>query len=245
VTVELFEGMVQMKFTIIEKDGSTKKLDFMPVHIINAGYTGRNQAAVQAHIDELRAEGIPAPDKIPTYFAKFVEKMTQSEFFEVLDENDHSGEAEFVVLIDKNAFYIGVGSDHTDRKLEMIDIPKAKQVYPNTIGKDVWRLKDVADHWDKIVLRSWIKANSVKTLFQEAELNVMLDANDLIKRVKGLLTQPSNINGLVIYSGTVAALFKADYSSYFEVELEDPILGRKISNKYNMTCISEWFRGDR
>lgn len=233
-----------MKFRVLEKNGEERVIDFIPKHIINAGYTGRDQAAVQAHIDELKEEGIPAPDKTPVYFSKFTDKLTQSEEFEVLDETDHSGEAEFALFFDKSEIYVGVGSDHTDRKLETIDIPKAKQIYPNTISKELWKLSDVIGHWDDIIIRSWIKADGEKKLFQEAKLTAMLDAADLAERAKKLLCDPKDTEGLVVYSGTVASLFKADYSPYFETELEDPILGRRLGNVYEMTCKSSWYKGN-
>jgi hypothetical protein len=197
-----------------------------------------------AHIEELREEGIPAPEKTPTYFVKFTDKITQDETFEALDETDHSGEAEFAILIDSGGVYIGVGSDHTDRKLEVVDIPKAKQVYPNTIGKDLWRLEDVEKHWDNIILRSRVRVSGEEKILQEAPLSAMLPPGDLIGRVKELLVDPSDTKGLVIYSGTVAALFKADYSPYFEAELDDPILKRKISDRYEITCVSKWYKGN-
>lgn len=233
-----------MKFTVLEKDGKEKVIDFIPKHIINAGYTGRDQAAVQAHIDELKEKGIPAPDKTPVYFVKFGDRLTQEEKFEVLDETDHSGEAEFALFFDGDEIYVGVGSDHTDRKLEEVNIPKAKQMYPNTVSRKLWKLSDVIDHWDDITLRSWVKVNGKKTLFQEAKLTAMLDAADLIKRTKELLRSPEETDGLVLYSGTVASLFSADYSPYFETELEDPVLGRKLGESYEMTCVSSWYKGN-
>lgn len=233
-----------MKFCVKEKNGYEKNIDFMPIHIINAGYTGRDQAAVQAHIDELKEEGIPAPEKTPVYFTKFEERITQENFFEVLDETDHSGEAEFVLLFDNGEIYVGAGSDHTDRKLETVDIPKAKQIYPNTISRDLWRLPDVSDHWDDLIIRSWIKVDETRVLFQEAPLTAMLSANDIIGRVKKLLVDPENTQGLVVYSGTVASIIKADYSPYFEVEIEDPVLGRKLRNYYEMKPRSMWYKGD-
>ena len=228
-----------MKFKVLAKNGEEKIIDFVPKHIINAGYTGRDQAAVQAHIDELKEEGIPAPDKTPVYFVKFIDKITQSGGFEVLDETDHSA-----LFFDKDEIYVGVGSDHTDRKLETVDIPKAKQIYPNTISKELWKLSDVIDHWDDITLRSWIKVDGERKLFQEAKLTAMLDAADLVERAKKLLCDPNDTEGLVLYSGTVASLFKADYSPYFETELEDPILGRRLGNVYEMTCKSSWYKGN-
>ena len=234
---------MRMDFKLHRTSGNTEELSLDVRRIINAGYTGRDQAAVQAHIDELKEEGIPAPDKTPTYFPKFADRLTQEESFEVLDETDHSGEAEFVLLFSGGKIYVGTGSDHTDRKLEMVDIPKAKQVYVNTISRDLWDLADVQGHWDEIVLRSWVKQGGKKVLFQEATLDAMLAPDDLIGRVKALLVDPSDMEGLVIYSGTVAALTKADYSSYFEVELDDPKLGRKIGQHYELKPVSKWFKG--
>lgn len=233
-----------MQFNVLFSNGEERHVTFVPTHMINAGYTGRDQEAVRAHIDELKAEGIPAPEKTPVYFTKFVDRITQDNVFEVLDETDHSGEAEFILLFDKDDIYVGVGSDHTDRKLESVDIPKAKQIYPNTISRELWRLSDVVDHWDKIIIRSWVKINGEKKLLQEAALTAMLDATDLIERTKRLLVKPDETDGLVIYSGTVAALFKASYSPYFETELEDPVLKRKLSNFYELTCKSSWYKGD-
>lgn len=233
-----------LKFKILEKGGTERTIEFEERHTVNAGYTGRDQEAVKAHIDELKEEGIPAPDKTPVYYVKLPGRLTQSETVEVLDETDHSGEAEFVLLCHEGQVYVGVGSDHTDRKLEVVDIPKAKQIYPNTISRELWRLEDVAGHWDEITIRSRVINNGEKMVLQEAKLTAMLDPMDLLERVKKLLQDPDDTEGLVIYSGTVAALFKADYSSYFESELEDPVLGRTLGNAYELNCMASWYKGD-
>lgn len=236
---------MKLSFTILTVCSKPLPFEFDTKHIINAGYTGRDQKAVQAHIDELKEEGIPAPKHTPTYFPKFIDRITQNNVFEVLDEADHSGEAEFVLLFQDDRVFVGVGSDHTDRKLEGIDIQKAKQVYPNTISRDLWDLGDVEGHWDKLVLRSWVKTDGMKSLFQEATLDVMLDPADLIRRVKVLLLNPNDLNGLVVYSGTVAAAAKVSYSDYFETELEDPVLERRLSQHYMMRPIDKWFKGEQ
>ena len=233
-----------MKFKVLEKNGREEIIDFIPSHIINAGYTGRDQAAVQAHVDELKEKGVPAPEKTPVYFTKFADRITQDEIFEVLDEKDHSGEVEFALFFYGGNVYVGVGSDHTDRALEIVDIPKAKQVYPNTISKELWRLDDVIDHWDDIIIRSFIKVDGAKRLFQEAKLTAMLDAAELITRTKALLADPEKTDGLVIYSGTVASLFNAEYSPYFESELEDPIFNRRLCNVYKLVCKDSWYKGN-
>lgn len=235
---------MKFSFTVLDVSGKPSPLEFDVEHIINAGYTGRDQAAVQAHIDELKEEGIPAPDHTPTYFPKFFDRMTQDNVFEVLDETDHSGEAEFALLFQGGKIYVGTGSDHTDRKLEGVDIPKAKQVYPNTISRELWNLSDVIGHWDQLILRSWVRVDGKKVLFQEATLDAMLDPSDLIQRVKALLADPNSTDGLVVYSGTVAAIAKVPYSDYFEAEIEDPVLKRKLSQHYMLQPVSKWFKGE-
>ena len=66
--------------------------------------------------------------------------------------------------------YVGVGSDHTDRKLEEWDIPRAKQICPNIIGPKVWALEDVAGHWDELTLRCRQVVDSAEILYQEGKL---------------------------------------------------------------------------
>ncbi|MFP3340854.1 DUF2848 family protein, partial [Micrococcus sp. SIMBA_131] len=36
--------------------------------LLNAGYAGRNQEAVQHHIDELAALGVPGPSQVPALY---------------------------------------------------------------------------------------------------------------------------------------------------------------------------------
>jgi hypothetical protein len=52
--------------------------------------------------------------------------------------------------------FVGVGSDHTDRALERLSIPAAKQACPKVAGTAVWRLDEVEDHWDRLELRAWV-----------------------------------------------------------------------------------------
>lgn len=158
-----------------------------------------------------------------------------------MDETDHSGEAEYVLLCTETEIYVASGSDHTDRKLEEEDIPKAKQVYPNTISKDVWRLSEVKDYWDQIILRSWVEHEGQKVVFQEAPLAALLDPEDLMARVKKIVDLPS-LTGMIIYSGTVAAKVDVDYSPYFVAELEDPKRNVKLISSYSLEPISKWFK---
>lgn len=225
-----------MKFTVLEKNGKEKVIDFIPKHIINAGYTGRDQTAVQAHIDELKEKGIPAPDKTPVYFVKFGDRLTQEEKFEVLDETDHSGEAEFALFFDGDEIYVGVGSDHTDRKLESASVPKAKQVCPKPIGHDIWKYSDLKDHWDSIKLNSYQTVDGKEIPYQQGTLADILPVEHLLKELRERI---GDVSHCVIYSGTVPVLNGFQYGENFRCEMIDETLNRSLSMNYNIHVITE------
>lgn len=206
--------------------------------IINAGYTGRDQAAVQAHIDELKEIGVPAPDKIPTYFCKAARLLTTDDGFEAIDQ-ENTGEAEYVLLIDKDEIYVGVGSDHTDRGLEKTNIPKGKQMCPNFISRKVWKYKDVKDGWDNLEMRSWI-GGSRKVLFQQTKLDAFMTPENLLDRIKALVGGDLK-PGTVIFSGTVSALIDGyPFADHFECELLNPVTHDALVCKYDIHMIQRF-----
>jgi 2-keto-4-pentenoate hydratase/2-oxohepta-3-ene-1,7-dioic acid hydratase in catechol pathway len=212
-----------------------KQVSFVVRKLINAGYTGRNQKEVKKHVDELKEMGVPAPESVPTYYLKSSMLLTTDDFYEVVDE-DSTGEAEYALLIGKNRIYVAVGSDHTDRKLEITSIPKAKQLSPNFISSSVWLFEDVKEQWDEIELRSWI-GRGRDTLYQEATLAAFMRPEELLERVKALLG--GNLEeGTVIFSGTVGALVKGmPFSDSFEVELLDRNKNRSLTCDYNLQVL--------
>ncbi|WP_412759113.1 DUF2848 family protein [Neobacillus cucumis] len=48
--------------------------------------------------------------------------------------------------------YVTVGSVHTDRNLENLNVPKSKQACPNIVSRKVWRFEDVKGHWNLLEL---------------------------------------------------------------------------------------------
>jgi len=204
--------------------------------LIMAGYTGRNRAAVQAHIDDLAAHGIPAPKRVPTLFACTPELLTTADEITVLSDAT-SGEAEFVLFTDQGELLIGVGSDHTDRQLEMTDIPRAKQLCSKTVSREVWRLADVADHWDELILRSWIGDDGPEVLYQEGRLAAMMTPADILQYVRDSLREP--LGRAAVYSGTLPVLdghFRP--SPTFTVHLEDPRRGRTLRCAYRVRTLN-------
>src|SRR5690606_1994150 len=99
-----------------------------------------------------------------------VENLTQSGSLQVLGP-DTSGEAEPVVVAIEDALYIGIGSDHTDRKAETQGIALSKQLCPKPIGHDLWPLDEIAGHWDQIKLRAFATIDGRRVLYQDGTLS--------------------------------------------------------------------------
>jgi hypothetical protein len=231
----------RLKLTL-ETMGQEEEIHFEMRRMVNAGYTGRDQEKVRHHIEELKKEGVPAPESTPTAYEMITQLIYFDDVIEVVGKKT-SGEAEYVLLCSADDLYVGVGSDHTDRELEPISIIKSKQVCPNILSNRLWRLKEIRRDWDEIILRGWTKnEEGQKILYQEARLSTMMTPEDLIDFVKGRLDD-RNLNGLVIFSGTIPLLTGSFvYGSYFEAELFNPRTEKRLNCHYQIRVL-DYLRG--
>lgn len=207
--------------------------------LVNCGYTGRDETAVRSHIEELEAEGIPAPDRFPTVYAKPAHLLTTSAGIEVAGERT-SGEAEFAIVVADDETLIAAGSDHTDRELERESIPLSKLVCPNVMGTEAWRLDDVIDHWDALELRSWTERDGERVRYQDASVDQIKPPTELVELVDGRTT--GELADMAVFSGSVAT--RTDElvcGDRFEVELYDPELDRRLTCEYDVSVI-DWLR---
>jgi len=94
--------------------------------LVVAGYTGRDEATVKAHTQELAAIGIPPPDSVPCFYELDPSLLTTAPVIEV-DSKHTSGEVEPVLIRHGGKYYLGIGSDHTDRDLQRVDIEASKK----------------------------------------------------------------------------------------------------------------------
>src|SRR3954451_22735523 len=120
--------------------------------LVVAGWTGRDQAALEVHIRELEALGVARPKSTPIFYRVASSLLTTAESIEVIG-NDSTGEIEFVVYAFRDGLWIGVGSDHTDRKAETLGVTLSKQMCAKPVSPKVWRYDEIAPHWDRLVLR--------------------------------------------------------------------------------------------
>jgi len=195
--------------------------------LVIAGWTGRDKAAVEHHIRELEALGVRPPDSTPVYYPVAAARLSLANRIEVTAE-DSSGEVEFVLIVEGRALYVGVGSDHTDRQVETYDVTVSKQVCEKPIAPEIWAFEDVRAHWDQLMLRSWIVEGGRRVLYQEGPVSNMLPPQVLLAG-SGLAHDPAPA---VLYCGTLPAIGGIRPAQSFEFELEDPILGRRITHGY-------------
>ena len=132
--------------------------------LIVAGWAGRDIAAIEHHIEELAAIGVPRPTSVPLYYRIADNQLTQAERVQAVG-GDSSGEVETFVFSADGEMYVSIASDHTDRKLETVSVAMSKQVCVKPVATRAWRLADVADYWDELVIRSYIVENGAEVLY--------------------------------------------------------------------------------
>jgi hypothetical protein len=198
--------------------------------LVIAGWTGRDRAAIEHHIEELGRLGVPAPSTVPLFYRLSITQLTQATRLQVLGP-DTSGEVEPVVVSLADGLWVGLGSDHTDRKAEAIGVALSKQLCPKAIGGELWRLDEVAPHWDRLLLRAWATIDGQRLLYQEGPVAGIRRPQELI----GLYGGDAGLAaGTVMFCGTLGAIGGVRPGSRFEMELEDPVLGRRLTHAYDV-----------
>lgn len=190
--------------------------------LIVAGWTGRDRAAVEAHIAELAAVGVQRPSSVPVFYRVSASRLTTSTSIEATPAS--SGEVEALLLRESGRLWVGVGSDHTDRKVETYDVAVSKQMCDKPIAPALWPYEDVADHWDRLTLRSWIDDD---VLYQHGTLDGLMHPDDLCS-----LSEPAMDDGTLMFCGTFPAVGGVRPAAGFRYELEDPLMARRIRSGY-------------
>ena len=155
--------MLDLAFTIDAQDTTTPLT--LPIdQAVIAGWTGRDPVARDKHIAELEAIGIARPATTPIYYRVSARRLTTEDSIEVCG-SDSSGEVEFVLIGWQGRIFVGLGSDHTDRKVEVYSVTVSKQMCDKVMASVLWELEDVIGHWDRMILRShaWIGGKRERT----------------------------------------------------------------------------------
>jgi hypothetical protein len=201
--------------------------------LVIAGWTGRDVAALKHHVEELAAIGVPPPSSVPLYYRVACQLLTQADSIDVLG-TDTSGEVEPVLVGTPERLWVTLGSDHTDRKAETMGVALSKQVCAKAIGRTAWRFEDIEPQWDQLMLRSFISDAGKRTLYQEGPLSKIRPPRELIQGYTGTKRLPP---GVAMFLGTMPAIGAIRPSPRFEMELEDPTTGRKLTHSYQVRSL--------
>lgn len=211
------------------------EIKISPAHFVVAGYTGRDESAVRAHIEELAAIGVPPPAEVPTLYPLDPALLTLADVAD--GDGLSSGEVEPVLLRCAGRWYLGIGSDITDRDLERDDIAAAKAACAKPLGGCVTSVpNDVLDGgfdrtWDETRVVSYVDGER----YQEGRLDALRTPGDLLPRVLPALPESARDGDVVVFAGTIPLLtgtFRK--GSSWEAHLTLPH-GTTISHTYTST----------
>jgi len=218
----------------IEAGDQSRQISVAIDSFVVAGWAGRNLAAIEHHIEELAALGVPRPSAVPLFYRVAANQLTQASRIQALGA-DSSGEVETLVFMADGEMYVGLTSDHTDRKIETQSVALAKQMCAKPVGPSAWRFADVAAYWDELVIRSFIAENGSEVLYQEGTLAALRPPAELIAGYCGGALP----EGCAMSCGTVGAIGGIRPAAAFTMELFDPRRNRSLRHRYEIETIPE------
>jgi hypothetical protein len=217
--------MTQLSFDL-QHENRLSRLEVSIERLVIAGWTGRDAQAVQHHIDELAAIGVPPPSSVPVYYRVAESLLTQQTNFQVLGEGS-SGEAEPVIFATEAGLWLTLGSDHTDREAERAGVALSKQLCAKPVAREAWRWEEIGARADALMLRSWVRENGQEVAYQQGSLAAIRPLENLIKNCPGGLTP-----GTMMFCGTLSAIGGVRACPNFRCELTDPVAGRSLTLQY-------------
>lgn len=218
---------------LVTRTGTSQRR-FAIEQAVIAGWTSRDVEAMEKHIRELEEIGVPRPASTPIYYRVGASRITDAEAIQAAG-GDSSGEVEFVMFNIDGRLWIGVGSDHTDRKVETYNITVSKQMCDKPVASTAWPWEEVEDHWERLTLRSHIVTGGKRELYQEGSVAAMRAPLDLIERYEG--AHGKFTPGTVMFGGTLAAKGGIRPADRFEFELVDGTLNRRIAHAYGIDVL--------
>ncbi len=222
-----------MRFEVQELNGDATAVDVEIAQVVIGGWTGRDQAAVQHHIDELAEIGVPAPSKTPLFYRVSADLLTQAETIQTVGDGG-SGEVEAVLVGTSAGILVAVGSDHTDRKAESYSVALSKQLCAKPISRQAWRLEDVIGAWDEILLQSAQEREGQTVEYQSGALSACRRPEEMVKLYAGEDALPV---GTVLFLGTIPVIGGIAGGDAFAMRLADPTHDRVLGHAYRIDVL--------
>ncbi len=151
-----------------------------------------------------------------------IDRLTMDNGFQVAGSGS-TVDAALVLIGAGSGMLVGIASDH-----RFVGDATGRMVCAKPICREVWRFADVADHAARLVVRGLAVENNLKSTVQEGAVADWLRISDVVSAVTNGPEIPSGVavlcTGLAITSITTA--------TEFGIEIEDPVLDRRITHGY-------------
>jgi hypothetical protein len=223
-------------------DTADGPMSFEATRLVVAGWTGRDRAAIEHHIEELARLGVPRPSSVPVYYRLAHALLTQAAEVEVVGASS-SGEVEPVLLRHAGRWWLTVGSDHTDRAEESLPVPHtvalSKQLCAKPLACSAWDWEEVRSRADALQLRSSVFEDGQWVPYQKGTLAAIAPLTDLLA---GLPPDVPVADGLVMFCGTLGAIANAAgvairSAPAMRLELIDANAARAIDHEYRVSVL--------
>jgi len=230
--------MTRRTFTVQQADGD-HELVLDLVRAYNLGFTIRDEEKMRRHLEECHRVGVPIPVVTrPPLVMPISTWAVLTDDVITVQRDRTSGEVEIATVVDADGtIYVGVGSDHTDRALECVDIPWSKQVAPNVIAPTLWKWDDVVDHWDDVLMESWVVDAGERVKYQEAGVSEFWTPVEMLQGVRDSVVDPGG--AIAFLSGTVVSIEETlRFAQEWTIRLIDPVLDRVIEHTYRVDVLA-------
>ncbi|MCA8928709.1 MAG: DUF2848 family protein [Alphaproteobacteria bacterium] len=215
-----------LSFAITAADGRVERLPLAVTRLVIAGWTGRDKAKLQEHIDELQALGVAPPVSTPIYYPLSASLLTQDDAIQVLGAGS-SGEVEAMLIGTPRGMLVTLASDHTDREAEAYSIQISKQMCQKPVARAAWWFADVAERWDSLTLQS----RQDGAVYQDGDCTAMLPPLEIVRGACGAEELPP---GWAMPLGTLPVHGGIRGGDRFAMTLADPKTGRTIEHAYRV-----------
>ena len=159
-----------------------------------------------------------------------IDRLTTAPEVQQIDGSAHGSAGVFLVAAQFGILF-GVGSDHIDQRAAAPDV--ARQLCSKPIGRQVWRLSDVADHWQKLSIRSW--AGSEANQVQSCELGEVIDPREMPREVDG---RDELARGRALLVSGFPMITRPHSATQFKVEIKDPVHDRQLVHAYTIELLA-------
>ncbi|MXQ07580.1 DUF2848 domain-containing protein [Alphaproteobacteria bacterium GH1-50] len=203
--------------------------EFAINRLIVAGWTGRDEAAVRHHIEELAEIGVAPPSTVPLFYRVSTGLLTRDRRVQVLG-GATSGEVEPFLIKQSGRLWLGLASDHTDRELEAVSVAASKQACAKPVADTLWAWDEVADRADELRLTCEIDEKGSSTLYQKGTLAAIRPLADLIEGA-------GMVDGDAMLCGTLTAIGGVRPAAAYRMALEDPERGQRIELRYKVDLL--------